>query len=141
MELTVWEAATGKEKPLTVPPQGYLNLQFAPSGSHLLAWTGNRIEVWDVSTGKLCFHGTFQPEPGKPFGIRALAFSRDGRRLAYSLQDGQLLLLDSASVRNSSGSGSFPARRPACSVQQWPAGRCRKHERSDPRLSCAGDDA
>ena len=102
VEMSVWESATGKERPLTpAPGQGYFNLQFAPSGSHLLAWNGNRIEVWDVATGKSRFQRTFQPEPGKPFqGIRALAFSRDGRRLAYSLQDGQLVLLDCASGAN-----------------------------------------
>jgi WD40 repeat protein len=94
-EWKVWDLTTGKERPLLPAPEaGHAMLQFAPTGTHLAVWTGTRFEVWDVAAGQSRFHIAIQVVPGKVGGIRTVAFSRDGQRLAYALNDGRLVLHD-----------------------------------------------
>ncbi len=74
----VWEAATGRERP--VPDRlgyGHARVAFAPAGP-LLAVVGGRKCLWDVASGR---EVGLEAE-GRPTDTRALGFSHDGRVLA-----------------------------------------------------------
>jgi len=92
----VWEVGTGKERVLPRPAlnAGYSQLMFASHGPNLAVWSHNRLEVWDVAAEKLRVNVTLQIVGGRIYGLRTMTFSRDGQRIAYSQNDGKLVLLD-----------------------------------------------
>jgi len=97
-EWKAWDLTTGKERVL-VPAGGihvHCNAVFAPTGSNLALWQSNRLEVWDIAAEKSRFNLTLQPQPGRSFGIRGVAFSRDGQRIVCAHNDGRLVLHDCA---------------------------------------------
>jgi len=78
----LWNAATGKEvKSWTVPSAW--RLAFSPDGLHLAAVTNSIVQptarLWDVATGAELWRTTKEFVPAT-----ALAFSRDGKRLAVA---------------------------------------------------------
>ncbi|MBY0526676.1 MAG: protein kinase [Gemmataceae bacterium] len=100
----VWEVASGKERTLSPAPPANMsaNLIFSPTGSTLVSWTQQRLDVWDMVTGKAKAQIAFpaQAGVGKASGVRAVAISRDGQRVAYSLHDHRLVLFDLATASN-----------------------------------------
>jgi len=63
----------------------------SPRPPYLAVWNNNQLQVWDVAAGQMRYH---LPPAAKPSGIRTVAFSRDGRRVACAHNDGQVALID-----------------------------------------------
>jgi RNA polymerase sigma factor (sigma-70 family) len=88
---SVWDMATGKEvRPLSDPKKrraARFNItSFSRDGKLLAAGThdedGTSLWLWDVATGKEIHQLTENKDSGKVLGIRALAYSHDGKMLA-----------------------------------------------------------
>jgi WD40 repeat protein len=79
-QVTVWDAATGKEcftlQGYTGGKWGVFALAYSPDGSRLVSGSWNSLKVWDAATGQECF--TFKNSRRAD----ALAYSPDGRLLA-----------------------------------------------------------
>ncbi len=79
--VNIWDATTGQEL-FTLPDAGDVQcLAFGPAEGHRLATgdTSGTVKLWDTTTRRV--DRTLRPDPA---GVRALAFSPDGRRLALA---------------------------------------------------------
>jgi RNA polymerase sigma factor (sigma-70 family) len=103
----LWETATGKVH-LRLPEEkefhkGFTTvlvraLAFSPDGKALAAGHADyTLRLWDAATGKKLHEmpgvGTYRMVSDHDGGIQCVAFSRDGKRLAFA-RDNQLALLD-----------------------------------------------
>jgi RNA polymerase sigma factor (sigma-70 family) len=84
----VWEAGTGKELLRIQDTEGdgaKVQVAFSPAGKTLAATSLNRpVCLWDAATGKeLRRFGESQQAPGWYYRASCLAFSPDGKSLAY----------------------------------------------------------
>jgi Tol biopolymer transport system component len=87
--LFVWEAATGKL--LYQTPKVGLAVTFCPAGL-LVATAGAKIQIWEAATGR----ELAQIKEETRLGWKSLAFSPDGRLLAFAEED-RAFLADVAS--------------------------------------------
>ena len=83
-KVRVWESTTGKLAFLLGADGAF----FSPEGQRVVARAGRGWSCWDASTGKMKF--TFQQEPG----VRYIAFSPDGTRLATASRSGVAMVWD-----------------------------------------------
>ena len=88
----IWDLTTGKER-LRLPPKeamrGCATLAWSPDGRTLAVGFQRKIQMFEVSTGKL--RREFEGHQG---AIRSLAFSPDGRLLASGSADTTVLIWD-----------------------------------------------
>jgi WD40 repeat protein len=85
--VTLWDVATGSEIktiPFTDPDYG---LDFSADGSLLAVGVGNNVQVIEVSSGKILANLSGHSAP-----VSLVAFSPDGKLLASTGQDNQLIL-------------------------------------------------
>lgn len=102
--LRLWEVATGKEVRQLRSELGSSALAFSPDG-RILAAGGERqegaslkpspIHLWEVSTGR-----PLRRLEGHLFGVEALAFSSDGKRLISGSVGGELRIWDPTTGEN-----------------------------------------
>lgn len=83
----LWDTASGAfVRPLVLDTAGTA-MSFSPDGTLLAVASGNAVQIWDVADEKLLVTLMDNPNP-----IYILAFSPDGRWLASSGNDNQLIL-------------------------------------------------
>jgi RNA polymerase sigma factor (sigma-70 family) len=82
--LALWDVATGRERLRTEGERDVLwAAAFAPDGKSVATHgMGNRIMIWDTTTGKLRGHLEGYPDGARSDGLTTLAFSPDGNLLA-----------------------------------------------------------
>jgi WD40 repeat protein/tetratricopeptide (TPR) repeat protein len=115
-QVKLWDVASGQERAAFTTSNRVYTLAFSPDGSLLAAGSGRFQAVGDVQTD-LVRHGALVPVQGEVklwdvaagkerdtlgkhrAGVRALAFSPDGRLLATGSLDGSLKLWDVAAGR------------------------------------------
>lgn len=94
-EIRIWDLATENEALSWTPSTPISWMVFSPTDERIasLDMKGGKdlraglIEVWDASTGKLCF--SCKPHSGP---ITSIAYSLDGKRLASGSQDGTVVV-------------------------------------------------
>jgi WD40 repeat protein len=77
-ELTLWDAATGKERWTKTYPRGTTHLAFAPDGEWVVGAGQAGVHLYDAATGA----ELRQFEAPGPMQVQCLALSPDGRTLA-----------------------------------------------------------
>jgi WD40 repeat protein len=99
-EVVLWESATGKEL-RRWPVRDIGAIAFSPNGRCLAGIEGDAsgevprtVHLWDVARGTACSHAT--PPTHRPF---CLAFSPDGRMLAWGDMAGSLTLWEVATAQ------------------------------------------
>lgn len=85
--VTLWDTASGNVLQTLVLPQTALGLSFSPDGSLLAVATGNDVQVWEVASGK-----QLATLSGHSAAVNLVTFSPDGKSLASSAQDNELIL-------------------------------------------------
>lgn len=83
----LWDVETGKEllSPGDPPGNGYTYSLFSPNGKYLaLGCHDQTVRLWDIATGKE-FRVLGQAPQRPEYGPIAIAFSRDGKALAVSV--------------------------------------------------------
>lgn len=83
----LWDTASGNFLKALVLDSAGTALSFSPNGTLLAVASGNAVQIWDVANKKLLATLMDNPNP-----IYDLAFSPDGRWLASSGNDNQLIL-------------------------------------------------
>lgn len=89
--IRVWDRETGSELVrFQAPPEGVASLAFSPDRNELLVEDSRvGLAIWSLDTGR-----RRKNHLGQWFGVEALAYSHDGRRLATVGRDGKLVWLD-----------------------------------------------
>jgi WD40 repeat protein len=85
--VTLWDTASGNVLQTLVLPQTALGLSFSPDGSLLAVATGNDVQIWNAASGV-----QLTTLSGHSAPVNLVAFSPDGKSLASSAQDNQLIL-------------------------------------------------
>jgi WD40 repeat protein len=94
---TLWDVASGKVVPPSPEPNGPIwSLRFLAGGKQLLA-IADGIYWWDVMSGKLLHHLPEAPAWYGEYG--GASITNDGKLLAESLLNGDMVLVDTASGR------------------------------------------
>jgi WD40 repeat protein len=113
-ELRIWDAATGREiatlkgEPRTFPTA----LLFCPDGKHVAAAFGNKVHLWNATSGETVGES-------RPLSVSLLSFSNDGKRLAAVSQDTVTLF----STRTGKEVLSFKAGGPVQYLAHSPDGK------------------
>src|SRR5207302_9139091 len=81
-KVLLWEIATGKPRKPIEASGRVAFLAFAPDGRTLAAATRQRIDLWDVASGRWA-----RQVDGPACPLLALAFAPDGRALAMAWAD------------------------------------------------------
>ena len=99
----VWNSATGKElASFKAHDRQVWSLAFSPGGTMLASSSPTGIKLWEMATGKRRASIAIAGEENGRLGPHAgycLAFSPDGRTLAYGADDGVTRLWDVATAR------------------------------------------
>ena len=101
--ITIWDVETREPigPPLTGEASGYIAdvtcLAFSPDAKILAACTSNAIILWDVQTGRPLSPPLLDEAGevrGNPSDTKSVAFTLDGRMLAFGYEDGTISLWD-----------------------------------------------
>jgi WD40 repeat protein len=85
--VTLWDTVSGNELHTLVLTQPAQSLSFSPDGALLAVAAGNDVQIWDVTSGT-----QLVTLSGHSAEVMVVAFSPDGKTLASSGQDNQLIL-------------------------------------------------
>ncbi|GEM_PF-1728086 len=96
--IQVWDSATGERVARFVAHKGPVRcFAFSPGGKRLASGEGGRdaaVRVWDLASGQELMN--FRACDDRETAASAMAFSRDGRRLAVAASGGALTIWDAA---------------------------------------------
>ncbi|OAR24626.1 hypothetical protein A8W25_19835 [Streptomyces sp. ERV7] len=81
----LWDAVTGRSRPLARTDGAVSALAFTPDGRSLAAGSEHGVRVWDSASGRTRAQVTFKDLPNQP---DTLAFDSDGRTLTLTLGHG-----------------------------------------------------
>jgi WD40 repeat protein len=85
--VTLWDTASGNVLQTLQLANPAMGLSFSPDGSLLAMGVGNDVQVWEVASGKQLATLT-----GHASSVSLVAFAPDGKSLASTGQDNQLIL-------------------------------------------------
>ena len=94
-QINVWNVVTMK-KIMTIPLEdSYPEVSFSPdSKSLIVSESPNKIKLWDLTTGHLLWAKSYVNETRNLSNAALVTFSADGKKIAISNGDKDILLLD-----------------------------------------------